>query len=290
MLSVVVHQFINLENIKQFSFSYLNFTSDYFIKEEDCLISLLKHCLQQQSLLIHIHGLSPSISHKIDAAFGQSFKLKFRFANAKLDTFIDFCFQQEEKKTHFFLKLTSLIAPFYKVTYESPDIIVLKLPDQTNPEVQQFFDSKVFFQSDNWNYKYQPGDITFFSDASCETHSTLAGAALQNKHMICSFRKIIAYEDNNLAELKAVLETIYLAQFMDCKDLVLYTDNANAIDFLSGKSKITEKNEHFFHVVEEIKNLLPAFNSFYIAWIPRKKNLLADNLSKYDFNGLFFHR
>lgn len=290
MLKIVVHKTFDSENHKQFSFSLKDFQSPLFTKEEDCLISVLKYCLQQQILLIHIHGLSPSISNKIDAAFGQSFKLKFRFASENLDKFILFCLSQEEKKSNFFLKLTSLMAPFYKVTYESPDIIVLKLPDQTNPEVQQFFDSKTFYHSPGWKNPYQPGDITFFCDASCETYTTLAGAAVQNKHLICAFRKITPYEDNNVAELKSMFDTILLAQTMNVQDLIVYTDNANAIDFLSGKTKLTDKNEHFFHVVEEIKNLLPAFNSFYIAWIPRKKNLLADNLSKYDFNGLFFHR
>lgn len=290
MLFVFVSKSISESQTHQYSFRIEDFISNFFDKEEDCLTSLLQYCLQKQFLLVHIRGLTPSLCKKIDAAFGQSFKLKFRFANSNIEDFISFSLEKFKTKNNFFLQLTSLIAPFYKVTYESPDSIILKLPNQTNPEVQQFFDSKITFQSDNFSHIYQPGDLTFFADASCDSLTTLAGAALQNKHLFCAFRKFIPFEDNNLAELKAIFETILLAKDLQVSNLILYTDNANAIDFLSGKTKITDKHLHYFRVIENIQELLSYFFSYHISWIPRKKNFIADNLSKHDFNGVFFHR
>lgn len=290
MVFIFVSKNILEANKTEYSFRLQDFISPFFNTEEDCLIFLLEYCLQKQLLLVHVKGLHPALCKKIDAAFGQSFKLKFRFANSNLDEFISFAMKKSLEKNNFFLKLTSLIAPFYKVSYESPDSIILKLPNQTDPEVQQFFDSKVIFQSEHFSYSYQPGDLTFFADASCDNLTTLAGAALQNKHMICAFRKFLPYEDNNFAELRAILETIFLAKDMSVQTLILYTDNANAIDFLSGKTKITEKNAHYFQIIDSIKEALNNFSSYSIAWVPRKKNFIADNLSKQDFNGVFFHR
>lgn len=273
-----------------FSFSSNNFQSSEYSTEEECLTSLLEYSLSLNNLLIHIKGLSPSICKKIDWAFGKGFSFKFDFANSPLNDFISFALQKSYSKKDFLSKIILLISPFHKISYESPDIIVFQLPNQTNPTVKQFFTSKKFIQSSNWINTFQSGDISFFSDASCEKFSTLAGAAVQNNHFISAFRKKIPLEDNNLSELKAILDTIYLAQAMNLKNLLLYTDNSNAIDFISKTSKINNKNSHFFQVAEQINQLLKSFVSFHIAWIPRKNNFIADNLSKNNFNGLFFER
>lgn len=273
-----------------FSFSSNNFESPDYSTEEECLVHLLEYSLSLNNLLIHVKGLSPSICKKIDWAFGKGFSFKFDFANSPLNEFISFALQKSYSKKDFLSKITLLIAPFHKISYESPDIIVFQLPNQTNPIVKQFFHSKKFFQSSQWDNHYQPGHISFFSDASCENFSTLAGAAVQNNHLISAFRKKTPLEDNNLSELKAILETIYLAKSMELQNLLLYTDNSNAIDFISRTSKISDKNTHFFQVSEQINQLLKYFISFHIAWIPRKNNFIADNLSKQNFNGLFFER
>lgn len=280
----------SIQSDNGFSFSSLNVDSPLFLTEEDCLISLLKHCLSQQSLLIHIKGLSPSICKKIDLAFGKGFSFKFDFANKTLPEFISFALKKSAKDNDFFSTITFLISPFYKVSYESPDVVIFYLAHETNPKSKQFFVSKKFIQSPYCNYIYQPGDISFFSDASCESHSTLAGAAIQHEQLICAFRKEIELEDNNLAELKAIFETAKLALAMHLSHFLLYTDNSNAIDFISGTSKINDRNTHFFIIAKEIKELLNRFHSYHIAWIPRKKNFIADNLSKQNFNGVFFER
>lgn len=273
-----------------FSFSSLNVESSLFSTEEDCLISILKLCLSQKVLSIHIKGLSRPLCKQIDLAFGKGFPFKFEFANKPLINFISFALTKSEKNTNFFSTITLLISPFHKISYESPDVININLNHNKNPKVKQFFISKKFIQSDNWIHTYQLGDISFFSDASCESHTTLSGAAIQNEHLICAFRKKIKLEDNNLAELNAIFQTAQLAHAMHLPTLLLYTDNSNAIDFISGASKLNSNNTEFFKIAQKIKDLLKTFISYHIAWIPRKKNFIADNLSKQNFHGIYFER
>jgi ribonuclease HI len=290
MLSILVQKFVSPSENIQYSFFIEDFVSPFFQTQEECLVFLLKYCLSKKIISIHLKGLNPLLCKKIDEAFGQSFKLKFKFANTSLEDFIEFSLINSLKKNDFFLTLTVLLAPFHKVNYDSPHSITLKLPQQNNPEITQFFESKTVFTSPDFSYIYRPGDITFFSDASCDKVTTLAGAAIKNKHLFCAFRQFISYEDNNLAELKAILETLFLAKEIGVGVLVLYTDNSNAIAFLCGKVKITQKNAHYFQVIDSIKEALQYFSSYSISWVPRKKNFIADNLSKHDFNGLFFQR
>ena len=278
-----------LSQNKEFSYSFKNYHSQKFSTELDCLISILEFSLKQNLLLIHLRGFSISICNKIDTFFGKSFKNKFQFAHMPINEFINQQLFSASKEPNFEKKLLHLISPFHKISYEHKEIITLHLPDTKNPSVEHFFNSKKQFKSEN-NHIFSKNDISFFSDASCDKFTTLAGAAIKNKKMISCFRFHLPYEDNNLSELRAIYHTVLLAQAMQQQHLLIYTDNSNAIDFLSGKSKITDKNKDFFAVTHQIISELSYFSSFCISWIPRKKNFIADNLSKNDFDGHFFVR
>ena len=268
-------------------FAVADYLSPRFQSEKECVLAILKYCLASTSLLINIHGLTPHMGRAIDLAFGKGFKLKFKFAEKPLEIFISFCTSQADDVADFNKKLLLLISPFYKIDYSGSHVITLKLPDKTNPKTENHFNSKVFFQSPDRNYTYRRGDTVFFCDASCKTHSSLAGAAIRDRHLICAFRKKIKLEDNNLAELKAIKETVLLAQSMGVCDLNLYTDNSSAIDLISREAKINTIGSEFLQVSIEINDLLKVFSSYRIAWIPRRKNFIADNLSKENFNGIF---
>ena len=226
---------------------------------------------------VKLKGFPTKANNKVQCIYGEGFKHKFKYASYKPSEFISIMLKESEKQTDSGNKLVYLLSPFYRIEYETDLVINL---GATYNATQFVNDNAWSVKTDNFN---KPS-VSFFTDAGVKDDSYMAGYGISNKDIVVSFRFKESCQDNNLAELKAIKQAIMIAKEMNLPSLEVFTDSCTSIDALNAfqVSKYTVHNK-FKNIVSEIYEMLQNFDSYKIAWISRKENKLADQMSKPNF-------
>lgn len=99
--------------------------------------------------------------------------------------------------------------------------------------------------------------------------------------LICQQGRYIGTATNNVAEYRAVLESLTLVNKMFAQDrplnIELFLDSKLVAEQLSGRFRV--KKEHLKEIIEKIKKLAFQAGSIVYTQVPRSKNMLADKLA-----------
>ena len=90
-------------------------------------------------------------------------------------------------------------------------------------------------------------------------------------------KKYLGELTNNQAEYQALLLAIQEAQKMGAKKLALHADSELMVRQIKGEYKV--KNEGLKPLFKEALLILSKFEGYSIAYIPREKNAMADQLA-----------
>ena len=93
----------------EFTLNY-GLKSKSFENQEDCIISLLHHCLKENKLIITLYGLPLHVITKINESFGKSFLLKFKFAHLSQKELINFSLSKTSLNISFFEMIMQAIS------------------------------------------------------------------------------------------------------------------------------------------------------------------------------------
>jgi ribonuclease HI len=226
---------------------------------------------------VKLRGFPMKANNKVQCIYGESFKHKFKYASHKPSKFIAIMLEESEKQTDLGNKLVCLLSPFYRIEYETDLVINLGTT----------YNATQFVNDNAWSVKtenFNKPSVSFFTDAAVKEDSYMAGYGISDKDIVVSFRFKESCQDNNLAELKAIKQAIIIAKEMNLPSIEVFTDSCTSIDALNAfqVSKYTVHNK-FKIIVDEIYEMLQNFESYKIAWISRKENKLADQMSKPNF-------
>ncbi len=243
---------------------------------EEGIIHCLAFLIKQNNFLIHFSRFPTYINKKLDTLYGNSFNHKFNHATISKSDFVGFMIKEHLTTDQNNKKLTFLLSPVDKISHDSSVTIKLK------PEYKITQHMKTNCMAFKTNNFVKP-NISFFTDASVMDKTFLAGYGVCDTELVISFRKEEVYQDNNLAELKAIKQAILIAKDMNLSTVEIFTDSAPSIEFIKKYLSYGKVNEYFNDIVKDISNELSFFESYQIAWIPRNKNQFADKMSKAGF-------
>lgn len=226
---------------------------------------------------VKIKGFPNRINTKVQSIYGETFNRKFQYASKTPSQFIAIMLNESTNTNDLNNKLVYLLSPFYRIKYETD--ININLGAMFNA-TQYVNDNSAVLKTDNFN---KPS-VSFFTDAAVKDDSYMAGYGISGENLIVSFRFKESVQDNNLAELKAIKHAILVAKEMNLPCLEVFTDSYISIEALNtfqiGKFAVHNK---FKKIVTEIYDMLQNFEAYKIAWISRKDNKLADQMSKPSF-------
>lgn len=89
-------------------------------------------------------------------------------------------------------------------------------------------------------------------------------------------KKYLGKATNNQAEYQALLAGLFRAKKEGVKDLMCYLDSELVVKQVRGEYRV--KNEDLKKILDEIRILLPHFDSVTFQHVPRAKNKIADGL------------
>jgi ribonuclease HI len=243
----------------------------------DALVAGFTAALKAGIQELKLKGFPPKANTKVQCIYGESFKHKFKYASHKPAKFISIMLEESKKQTNSGHKLVYLLSPFYRIEYETD--LVVNLGEIFNA-TQHVGSNDSIVQTENFN---KP-PISFFTDAAVKEDSYMAGYGISDKNIIVSFRFKESNQDNNVAELKAIKQAVLIAKEMNLPSLEVFTDSIASVDALiSFQTRKNNINNKFKKLVDEIYEMLQDFDSYKIAWISRKENKLADQMSKPNF-------
>ncbi len=146
----------------------------------------------------------------------------------------------------------------------------LNIPTQHVKKTNQFF-GDLYFETPK---------ISFFTDASVKKNTVIAGYGITDNNILVSFKKQIATNNNNLAELIAVKEAIYIAKMMELDSLEIFTDCLPVIEHIKRFYNLQKTSEIFLPTLKEISDELTLFKTKRISWVARHRNVFADQLAQ----------
>jgi len=225
---------------------------------------------------LKLKGFPPKTNNKVQCIYGESFNHKFKYASYKPSKFISTMLAECEKQTDLGNKLVYLLSPFYRIEYGTD--ITVNLGKLYNAN-QNVIEQDTVLKTKNFN---KPS-VSFFTDAAVKDESYMAGYGISGTELVVSFRFKESYQDNNLAELKAIKQAVLVAKEMKLPCLEIFTDSFASVVALQSFQEEGFAHNKFKKTVMEIFDTLNNFESYKIAWISRKQNKLADQMSKPEF-------
>jgi ribonuclease HI len=135
--------------------------------------------------------------------------------------------------------------------------------------------------------EFQPYNL--FCDASVrplEKRACIAGYIQDANEQLINYRQALDYEafkDNNLAEIYALWQGLYIAHQMKITHIKIFTDSMFAVEHtrMHPNRKTQNLNESFRTLLLQIKELLTEFEFYQIEHVHRNYNTVADEMTHF---------
>lgn len=245
--------------------------------------------LKHKVLVFSMQGWSDKLASSVDAWFGKSFPLKFKYCDkgtefwcshaqeivAELTATSSLQFSQSVKKIEEWIIF--LFAGVQRIFINNPDAILLTI-ELSKISYGQYISKKPLIE--------QLWDYNLFSDASVRERERITTVATfisdKNHTMLAGYRHRMDYTefaDNNHAEIYAIGKGLELAAQMGIKKLRLFTDSLCAVEKLQ---KYTPSYQgHFYEAIRQVVENTQAFDLCEVVHIKRHHNSIADELTHF---------
>jgi ribonuclease HI len=123
------------------------------------------------------------------------------------------------------------------------------------------------------------GCILFF-DGACRGNPgpmAIGVVLLENGKKVKEVSKRIGMGTNNIAEWKALIEGLKLAEAYGCKELEVRGDSQLVMKQISGRYKV--RSDNLVPLFNEAMKLRRGFDALRFKWVKREENLYTDTLS-----------
>lgn len=118
-----------------------------------------------------------------------------------------------------------------------------------------------------------------FFDGGCRGNPgpmAIGAVLMENGKKVSEISRHIGIGTNNIAEWKALIEGLKLAQAHSCKELEVRGDSQLIIRQISGKYKV--KSENLIPLFNEARKLCSSFRKIEFKWIKRDENSYTDTM------------
>ena len=126
---------------------------------------------------------------------------------------------------------------------------------------------------------YSDMSCTLFFDGGCRGNPgpmAIGAVLLENGRKVSEISKNIGIGTNNIAEWKALIEGLKLAQAYACKELEVCGDSQLIIRQISGRYKV--KSDNLIPLFNEAMKLCGTFKKIDFKWIKRDENSYTDSM------------
>ncbi len=173
--------------------------------------------------------------------------------------------------------------------------MILKLSKAELTELKKVLNSKVLNNIKDIdtnildNIKERLGNsglIKLFVDGAADLHTKTAGIGgvfYRGGDELFSFSEFIGSATNNEAEYGALIKGLEESHKLNISNIEIFADSELVVKQINGEYKV--KNERMQKLHHKAIGLLSKFNSWYLIYIPREKNSVADKLSKEGMRG-----